>query len=302
MHDGTYSGFSVSNSGTSGNEILITANGNAVTINSARSGGDGVHISNASYVIIEGFTIIGMPTHGIGAHNASASSPMQGVQVRYNTVRDSGSVNIYMSHSADSLILANTTFDSVASHGIYLTNAGSDNTGVVGNITYGNQKNGIHFNGDSGQGGDGLHTGLVVSDNIIFSNVANGIDADGVYDSVFVNNLIYENGRHGIRVFRIDANLGAGNLSFVNNTITANASMAIKLTDDAGGHLFFNNILIDNSAGCIDLESSNIISDNNIFTNNCSFHRIIPPCSLEQLRLRLPLLSFSLILLAISTD
>ena len=134
-----------------------------------------------------------------------------------------------------------------------------------------NFKNGIHFNGDASSGGDGLHTGITVAGNIIYQNNANGVDADGLYDSLFVNNLIYDNGRHGIRVFRIDATLGSGNLTFVNNSIADNASMAIKLTADIGGHLFFNNILTGNVQGCISVENNNFISDNNIFTNNCVF-------------------------------
>lgn len=273
VNDGTYQGFRVNNSGLRGSEILITANGNTVVINSSnfRSGNDNIYISNSNFIIIEGFTVINADAYGIGSHDASADTPMRGLNIRHNIVYDSSSSNIYVSQTSDSSIIANTTYGSKNSHGIYLSNAGSDNVLIAANISYQNAKNGIHFNGDSRNGGDGLHKGLTVLDNKFFDNAANGIDADGVHDSSFINNLIYDNGRHGVRVFQIDASEGAGNLTFLNNTIVNNIGTAIKLTDDIGGHLFFNNILVDNNDGCIYTESSNLISDHNIYSENCSF-------------------------------
>ena len=273
VKDGTYQGFRVDNSGLQGSEILITANGNKVVINSSnsRSGNDNVYISNSHFITIEGFTVLNAEAYGIGSHDASADNPMLGLKISNNTVNDSSSANIYISQTADSSIIANTTYGSKNSHGIYLSNAGSDNVLIAANISYLNAKNGIHFNGDSRNGGDGLHKGLIVLDNIFYNNTANGIDADGVHDSSFINNLIYDNGRHGVRVFQVDASAGARNLSFINNTIANNSGTAIKLTNDIGGHLFFNNIFIENNDGCIYTESSNLISDNNIFTGSCVF-------------------------------
>ena len=188
---------------------------------------------------------------------------MHGVVIRYNEVRDSQSTNIYASEVADSVVEGNVTSGSRNSHGIYVTNGGSDNTIVRYNLTYGNGVNGIHFNGDASVGGDGLHTGLLVEGNIIHDNVANGIDADGVYDSTFVNNLIYANGRHGIRVFQIDASGGARNLVIANNTIADNAGSAIKLTQDAGGHRIFNNVLLGNAMAIV-VSNTSFSADYNV--------------------------------------
>jgi hypothetical protein len=124
-------------------------------------------------------------------------------------------------------------------------------------------------------GGDGLQTGLIVENNVLYANSENGIDADGVQDSVLQNNLIYGNGRHALRVFRIDAAQGQKNLKIINNTLLVprGGGWAIKLTQDLGGHTIFNNILLsDNSTtGSISVPNTNFVSDNNALVSRLSF-------------------------------
>jgi parallel beta-helix repeat protein len=276
VYEGAYRGFTISESGTSSNRIVITAAGRSAMINRPNRNGEGVTIDDASYVTIEGFTVIGMPRAGIASHNASATSPMRGVIVRNNTVQNSGRTNIYMSQAANSLIEGNTASGSATSHGIYLANGGSDNTILRGNRCYNNFKNGIHFNGDLSVGGDGLHTGLIVENNVLYDNSDNGIDADGVQDSVFQNNLIYGNGRHALRVFRIDSAQGPKNLKIINNTLLVPSvgGWAIKLSQDLGGHTIFNNILLsaNSSTGSISVPNTNLVSDNNAMVDRVSFN------------------------------
>jgi hypothetical protein len=272
VHAGTYAGFTVNNSGTAdNNRLIVTANGNNVLINSGGSSEGRVLVSNSDYVTIEGFTIEGASGYCLAARDASATSPMHGVSFQFNTVRNCGSTNIYMSQAADSLILGNVSYNSLTSHGIYLSNAGSDNDVIKANRCYGNAKNGLHFNGDISNGGDGLHSNITVDSNVFYDNTANGIDADGVYDSLFINNLIYGNGGRGIRGFQIDAAAGVANLTFINNTIVNNAGWGIRLTEDAGGHVFFNNVIMGNGDACIATDNSNLQSDNNIYSTGCSF-------------------------------
>jgi len=271
---GEYEGFRVEKSGSIDKPIRITANGNEVYITSGNylSGKNNIYLLDVNYVIIEGFTVTGANKYGIGSHKASARYPMQGITIQFNKVSDSLSANIYLSHTANSFIIGNEVFNSLKSHGIYLSNAGSDNCVLSNNISYNNAKNGIHFNGDYRQGGDGIHTGLLITNNYFFNNVANGVDADGVHFSTFTNNVIYKNGRHGIRVFKEDAASGASNLVFANNTITGNRSEAIKLTNDLGGHTFFNNIFVDNQgAACVYLEDPVFSSGYNIYSSGCQF-------------------------------
>ncbi len=204
---GDYAGFRVVRSGTKKKPIVVRGQAGARIVAPEAGSDDGIYLQRASYVAIEGFEVDGggFMHFGIATHDASANKPMRGVTISGNKVHDAGSTNIYASHTADSLIEGNEAYDSRSSHGIYLANAGSDDIVLRGNDCYGNASNGIHFNGDASLGGDGVHTGLIVEGNRIWGNAANGIDADGVRDSTFQNNLVFDNGRHGLRVFAIDA-------------------------------------------------------------------------------------------------
>ncbi len=272
VHAGTYAGFTVSTSGSSdSNRVIVTGNGNNVLINSGGSSEGRVLVSNSDYVTIEGLTIEGASGYCLAARDASSSSPMVGVTFQFNTVRNCGSTNIYMSQASYSLMLGNVTYGSASSHGIYLSNAGSDHTIIRANRSYNNAKNGLHFNGDSSNGGDGLHSYITIDSNVFYDNAQSGVDADGLYDSLFVNNLMYGNARHGIRGFQIDASDGVARLSFVNNTLVNNGGWGIKLSEDIGGHAFFNNIIMNNTGGCIASGHSNLASDKNIYDSSCSF-------------------------------
>jgi parallel beta-helix repeat protein len=174
---------------------------------------------------------------------------------------------------ADSLIEGNTASGSASSHGIYLANGGSDNTIIRGNRLFNNFKNGIHLNGDLSIGGDGLHTGVTIENNIIFGNTDNGLDLDGMQDSLIQNNLIYNNGRNAVRAFAIDAAQGPKNLRIVNNTLVvpSGSGWPIKLTEDLGGHTIFNNIVISNGSNrSIAVGNLNFQSNNNVVNGGFS--------------------------------
>lgn len=274
VHDGSYRGFTVYTSGTASSPIVVKAKGSAAVITRPNGNGEGITLNDAHYVTIEGFTITDMPRAGIASHKASAAWPMRGVIIRNNTVRNSGFMNIYMSQTADSLIEGNIASGSTTSHGIYLANGGSDNTTLRGNRCFGNAKNGIHFNGDSSMGGDGLHRGLIIENNVIYGNTANGLDMDGVQDSLIRNNLIYGNGRNALRAFQIDAAAGPKNLKIVNNTllVTNGSGWAMKLSEDLGGHTIFNNILLNDNinTGSISVPNINFTSNKNALVGRLS--------------------------------
>lgn len=276
VQNGTYSGFVVRRSGTATNRIVVKANGDSVVIDQAEPGGSGnsILISNASYVTIDGFDVErgGASGYAVAARNASPTSPMHGLVVSNNIVRNSGSTNMYFSEVADSLIEHNDTSGSLTSHGIYLANGGSDNTTIRGNISYNNAKNGIHLNGDASVGGDGLHTGIVIDGNILYGNTANGMDLDGIQDSTIQNNLSYGNGRHSLRAFQIDSSAGPKNLRIINNTFVSGNGWAIKLSEDGGGHTIFNNILFSSSSslGAVCVSNASFASDYNAVTGRFS--------------------------------
>lgn len=273
VFDGDYAGFLVPNGGAEGRALRILAAGRAARIVSVAVGREeSIYIKNASYVALEGFVVErrGARGFGIGARDASAAQPMRGLEIRNNVVRDSDDVNIYLSHVADSLIEGNVTTGSRTAHGIYLTNAGSDNTILRGNNAHHNFLNGIHFNGDGRFGGDGVQTGLLIDGNILHHNGQSGLNMDGVRDSEVRNNLVFANRRHALRGYAIDADAGPAGLLIVNNTFVANGGWAVKLTDDEGGHTLFNNILLSHR-GSIAVGHRHLMSDANVVVTEFSF-------------------------------
>lgn len=267
VFDGEYDGFRVRRGGTSAAPLRIIAAGAAVIVSGDEpvDGEDSIYIANASYLVLEGFVVQrgGRDGYGIGAHDALPTAPMRGVVIRNNVVRDAGSTNIYLSQLADSIVEGNVASGSLDSHGIYLSNAGSDGTVVRGNNCYDNAVNGIHFNGDLADTGDGLQSNLLVEGNILHRNDANGLNMDGVQDSVVRNNLVFHNGRHGLRAYAIDAAAGPVRLTIVNNTFVGNGGWAVKLTEDGGHHVVFNNILLSNQ-GSLAVDNRRLASDRNL--------------------------------------
>jgi hypothetical protein len=277
VHDGNYAGFQVSRSGTQASPIVFRTNGSGAVINSNGPTGDGIRLQDVSYVTIDGFRIQGVSQRCIAARGATADSPMRTNTVRNNTCTNAGTECIYVSQFSGSLIENNVLngcgiSGASKSHGIYLANAGSDNTTIRGNTISNatpSESEGIHINGDLSIGGDGIVSGLTIENNIIHSMAVNGLSMDGVQNSLIRNNLFYGNGRHAVRGYRGDAAAGPANLRFANNTFNGTGGWAIKLSEDLGGHTFFNNILLG-SSGSICVGSSNLTSNNNAVTGSFS--------------------------------
>lgn len=282
---GEYQGFRVSRSGSKNKRTIIRGVAGARIVAAEAESDDGIYLRRVSYVTIDGFEVDGGGSmhFGIGTHDATATKPVVGVEIVNNTVHDARSTNIYVSNAADSLVEGNVAHGSRESHGFYLANAGSDNVILRFNRAYGNAVNGMHFNGDDSVGGDGLHQGLLVEGNVLYDNVANGFDADGVQDSTFRNNVVYGNGRHGLRAFAIDASAGPANLIIVNNTFEGNGGWAVKLTEDSGGHTLFNNILLSD-AGSVVVGHPDVRSDYNVVGKGFSLDGEETVMSLSQWR------------------
>ncbi len=202
---------------------------------------DGINLEGASYVVIEGFQVDGVPRAGI------RSVVNAGVVIRNNWCDQNGVWGILTGFSDDILIENNVTSRSGTQHGIYVSNS-CVNPVVRRNVVWGNYANGLHFNGDVSQGGVGVITGALVERNVIYDNGVgggSGINCDGVQSSVFRNNLIYGNHASGISLYRIDASDGAKNNVVVNNTIVmaSDGRWAVNIKDGSTGNAVFNNIL-----------------------------------------------------------
>ena len=295
VFDGNYRGFEINRSGSQGNPITFKADGSNVVINSAISGmsskcngdagiclkGNG-DLQGVHDIVIQGFIITGL-YRCISSHDASPETtmtseyPHKRITIRDNICTNSGHEGLYLSELYDSLVEGNTISGTASDgtqrgHGIYLANAGSDNTIIRGN-TISNTKQpdsaGIHFNGDASVGGDGIISGLTIENNIIYGGQQNGLNMDGVDNSIIRNNLIYGNATNAVRGYAIDASQGPANMEVINNTLivpSGSSDWALRFSEDRGGHVIFNNILIKEGSGggSICVGNTNFQSDYNV--------------------------------------
>ena len=239
---GRYAGFDLRISGTSANPIEFRAEaGVIVDTPNPETPNHGINLEGASWVVIEGFTVTGMPRAGIRA------VLNEHVTIRGNTMDANGYWGFLSGFSDDLLIEDNETSRSQVEHGIYVSNSG-DRPTIRRNHVWGNRANGIHMNGDVSLGGDGIISGALVERNIIHDNGAAGgsaINADGVQGSRFRNNVIYGNHAGGIALYRIDGGGGSSGNAVAHNTIVqaSDARWALNITGGSTGNSVFNNIL-----------------------------------------------------------
>jgi parallel beta-helix repeat protein len=255
--------------------ITYKANGAAV-INSAESSGNGIYLSRVSWIVIDGFTIQNVSKRCIAAHDASATSPVTGLIIRSNTCTGASGGGFYLSQVSNSLVENNTIHDIGGSHGLYLANAGSDNTTLRRNTIHnihGSDAAGIHMNGDRSIGGEGIISGVVLDGNTIYDVGFNGVSMDGVQNTTLQNNVIFRVAGRGVRAFRIDGGAGPQGLRFINNSIHSSRGWAIKISEDLGGHRIFNNVLLtdNSSSGSISIgTTTGFDSSNNAVVNRFS--------------------------------
>jgi hypothetical protein len=271
--DGDYEGVDLRRGGTSGMPVSFKAEGKRVQIvRPNRRTPDGINVEGASHVVIDGFVVNGMPRAGVRAVLGSHIT-IRGLRASRN-----GVWGIMTGHCDDLAIIGNQTSNSVKEHGIYVGNSG-DRTLIGGNITWGNRGCGIHMNGDLSQGGDGIISDAVVESNLIFENGkggGSGINCDGVQNSKFRNNLLYNNHASGISLYRIDGGGGSMGNSVINNTFVqaADAWWAINVKNKSTNNVIANNILFhQGSRGSINVSAdslSGLRSDFNIVADRFS--------------------------------
>lgn len=274
VSNGNYQGFYLDRSGAPGQPITFLAESPAVSITSDNgTTPDGINIEGAAHVVIDGFTVNGRTRAGI------RTALSQFVTVRNCSCGTNGRWGIFSGFADDFTIENNVTHDSVAEHGIYVSNSG-DRPIIRGNLVYDNHANGIHMNGDLSQGGDGTISDALVEANVIFGNGAgggSGINMDGVSESVIRNNLLYDNHASGISLYRIDGATGAKDNLVINNTIinASNGRWCININNGSTGNTLRNNILYNYHSfrGVITVDSSSrtgFSSDYNSLMNRFS--------------------------------
>ena len=279
---GNYKGFYLDTSGTAGSPIEFLAEP-GVLINTPTTGAgnrDGINLELASHIILDGFSITGMPRSGVRSVG-TAANPAEFVTIRNVHAANNGTWGIFTGFVDDLLIENNETSGSASQHGIYVSNSG-DRPVIRNNLTWGNYAAGIHMNGDASVGGDGLITGAVVTGNKIYGNGTGGgsaINMDGVQDSLVANNLLYDNHASGISLFQIDGAEGSTGNIVVNNTIhqATVSRWALNIQNASTDNTVLNNILVSEhpSRGAINISTDslpNLVSDYNAvisrFTTN----------------------------------
>ena len=273
VHVGHYAGLYLTTSGTATNPITFRADPGVVIDTQNPTTPDGINLEGASWIVIENFTVSGLPRAGI------RSVTNNHVTIRGNTGDMNGRWGILTGFSDDLLIENNTMTRSVAEHGIYVGNSG-DRPVIRRNVVWGNNANGVHMNGDLSQGGDGVISGAVVEDNIIHDNgVAggSGINCDGVQSSIIRNNLLYNNHASGISLYQIDGGQPSINIQVLNNTIVmaSDARWALNIQNASTGAVVRNNILYNQQSfrGSIAISSDSLpglVSDTNIVMDRFS--------------------------------
>ena len=114
---------------------------------------------------------------------------------------------------------------------------------------------------------------LTITDSLTDHNDVDGLTTDTCNHSLFKNNIIDGNGRHGINVCT-----GATNNEYLNNVITNNGGNGIVIqpgsitSNVSNGHVIQNNVIADNKNDGIFIKYSqdNQIS-NNVINNNGRF-------------------------------
>jgi hypothetical protein len=269
---GSYVGFELGTSGTVDRPIVFAGEPGVVITEPNRSTPDGINLEGASYVVVDGFEVVGMPRAGIRAVGSSERHS-RFVTIQNNRTDNNGRWGFFTGYSEDLLIEHNETSRSATEHGIYVSNS-ADRPTIRGNVSWGNGASGIQLNANGTLPGDGIITGAVIAQNRIFDNGNSGgagLNLDGVQRARIENNLLYNNHATGIALFRQDGSDGSENNVIVNNTVVNadNARWALTIADGSTGNQVLNNIFYSEHSfrGGMDVRTDSLaglVSDYNV--------------------------------------
>jgi hypothetical protein len=263
---GTYAGFRVTAHGTAAAPITFRGDGQVTIDGALTADRDAVLVDGASWVIVEGLTVVRARRAGISALDCAH------ITVRRNRVDANGRWGVFSSFCDDLVVEHNEASRSASEHGIYASNS-ADRPVIRGNLVWGNAMCGIHLNGDIHFGGDGVISAAVIEDNIIRDNGRRGgsaINGDGIVGAVIRNNVLDGNHASGISLYRIDGGAASTGNQVVNNTIrmAGDARWAVNIQNGSTGNVLRNNVLLNAAPGrgAIDICSgclAGLVSDRN---------------------------------------
>jgi parallel beta-helix repeat protein len=283
VRPGVYAGAKFSRSGLS--TAPITFAGRAGTIinrpGPLNTNNDNLWIRNAHYITLAGFESRSAPRSGI-AVQGEPDAPATGIVLRDNFCHDNGRWGIFTGYAQNARIIRNETSFSGLEHGIYVSNS-ADNPLIRGNRAHHNRASGVQINADPDLPGDGVISGALIEDNVIYENGVGGgaaINLASVRNSTIRNNLLYNNHASGVAGWDNEAGntWGTKNNKIFNNTIVmaANGRFAVVLIHGSSGNQVKNNMLIHTGArGSIETDTSSLVglrSNYNIVNNRFSFN------------------------------
>lgn len=285
---GNYIGFSLSwdfpQNGTPEAPITFKADP-GVTINARNPKTvDGIDFEGSSYIIIDGFNVAPAATEDVWRAGIRAAGGGVGNIIRNNTVtmRAADRYGIFSSFSSH-MVVENNDVSGTFNSAIYTSNS-ADHTIIRSNNVHHTGGNGIHFNGDISQGGDGLITYALVENNTVHDVGAvvggSAINMDGIQYSRIQNNLLYQNHAKGITLYHIDAAEGSKYNVVANNTVVqapTATGYALSIKTGSTFNSIFNNILIGGTgfSGAMNVSYDSLLglfSDYNIVQNAYSLN------------------------------
>jgi parallel beta-helix repeat protein len=243
VFDGTYAGFEILTSGTSGSPITFRAMGNAVVVNSVGSSrGDNVSVE-ANYIVIEGFISEKASRAGFCFLPPRDDNEGFGCEIRNCIARNNGRWGIFTGFAAGIVIENNECYGSGLEHGIYVS-CTSDGPVLRGNVCHDNTLNGIQTNGANTGWGDHVINFALYEGNVAYHNSGKGFSVIATSDSIIRNNLVYENGpaAGGIH-FAPQNGMQSVNNVVINNTVIEPGMTAVRLSNASSGIEIFNNVL-----------------------------------------------------------
>ena len=159
-----------------------------------------------AYWVIEGFVINGK----VGGTNTYGG--LEGRWLDHCTYRNctvtgtSGPGGLYVSHGNNNTVQNCTAYScgsGSGTHTSYQANSCTYNT-YLSNTVYSSLYCGFHNNGDISGGGSGLVQYTVYDKNTAYGNGAKAFNCDGVCDSTFKNNLVYNNSASAFGLYATD--------------------------------------------------------------------------------------------------
>lgn len=233
---------------------------------------DGFDFDRCNNLLIDGIKVRNCPRNGIYAFYST------GLTIRNCEISTNGRTGILVGNISNILIENCSSHDNKGEHGIYLSRSG-DHYQVRNNLLFNNMKSGLQINAvqldnvnPADPGNDAITHDVLVEGNTVFGNNTIGGSAFnlmGVCDSLFVNNLIYNNLGGGMVLWddEVGPTYGCKNNRIWHNTIvfpTGVGRYGLRFLAGSTGNQVADNVIVCAVANSID-SAEPLQSDYNCF-------------------------------------